>query len=259
MGHIRLGVLPKTKRWKEVISLLGFSDDPGLIADKTAEAAEKGLELAKSDEGIVQTIFLLIKTIYAAKEKDFDAGLREIGISVSPDASLLDVVSGFDDSLDRQLRDQGKRTDLAEMARQSALDTLMELAGSAAGNLFGVSKETTQAELKKYSTTKEFGRVGQTFFGKFLNRFLDYHLSRELPNHIGQNQTFKNVQECDAFKHSLSLHCLQTARIVKEFSGCWPSAADYRGNLDLTNIRTRFLPVAIKKIRAELKQRSSHE
>ena len=259
MGHIRLGVLPKTKRWKEVIGLLGFSNDPGLIADKTARAAEKGLEIAKNDSGIARTIFLLIKTIYAARAENFETGLKDIGVSISAEASLLDVVCGFDDSLDRQLREQGKRTDLAEMARQSAVDTLMELAGKATGNLFGVSKETTQAELKRYSTPTEFGYVGQTFFGKFLNRFLDYHLSREMPNHIGKNQTFKNIQECDAFKRSLSLHCLQTARIVREFAGCWPSATDYRGDLDVSNVQNRFLPVAIKKIREELKRRNSHE
>jgi len=85
---------------------------------------------------------------------------------------------------------------------------------------------------------------------------MDYHLSRELHNHIGSGKQFASVGACENFKNVLALHCHQTARIVKEFSGCWPSATEFREGITIENVQTKFVPTALNKIRGELKRRS---
>lgn len=52
MGHSRLGEMPKTGYWKDVIEKLDIFDAPEKIARITAKAAHKGLELAQQDNGV---------------------------------------------------------------------------------------------------------------------------------------------------------------------------------------------------------------
>jgi hypothetical protein len=97
--------------------------------------------------------------------------------------------------------------------------------------------------------------VGRNFWGKFLYRFFDYHLSREIPNHIGRDRTFSRIEESTQFKASLRKHCMETAIIVKDFTGGWPSVTEFRGGITSENVRRRFMPVALNKICKELAKR----
>jgi len=255
VGHRYLLGLPQTRNWIKVIDLLKSTDDPAAIAWATTQAANYGLELAKRDIGIAATVYLLMKLIWSSRSDNFPAELNRLSMSLPEQASLLDVVGAFDEALDHRLTRMDRRSDLAEMARFSAVETLEHLSMAETGSLFGVSLEQTHQTLKRFATPKQFGMIGKLFFGKFLYRFLDYHLSRELPNHIGLNQTFSDVNHCQAFKSGLELHCIETVRIIQDFSGCWPSATDYQEGITEENVRTKFVPVAIKKIKAELKMR----
>ena len=49
MGHIRLGRLPATKRWRQVVSLLARGAPLERIAAASAEAAENSLAQANRD------------------------------------------------------------------------------------------------------------------------------------------------------------------------------------------------------------------
>jgi hypothetical protein len=196
-----------------------------------------------------------MKMVWAAgDEKALDEAVGQM-LTSERGATLLDLVGSFDEALDARLRLAGHRTDMAEMARSAAVEALGEICKAETGSLFGVTAEDAREALGRYATTDRFGHVGQEFFGRFLYKFLDYHLSRELPKHIGRQRAFMNIAAQDRFKDALELHCRQTARIVREFSGCWPSATEFREGITGENVRTKFLPVAFKKIRSELKRR----
>ncbi len=257
MGHRLLGELPATRNWQNVVRLLKVTDDPVKIAETTSKAANRGLEMAKKDWGLARVVWMLMGAVHASKKKDFVSQWKRLGISLPKKACLLDFVAAFDDAVDKGLRSRHHRSDLAEMARYAAVDALMEMCSRETENLFGTSLSDTRNSLKKYTTAKNFGQVGQDFFGKFMYRFLDYHLSRELPNHIGPGRQFQSLGDCTQFREALSLHCHQTARIVKEFAGCWPSAAEYRQNLNEGGVRTKFMPTALNKLRSELKRRGA--
>ena len=256
MGHRLLGLLPATRNWGKVIALLEETGDPAKVADATRQAAEHGLELAKKDTGVTQVIFRFMNTVWSSRKDNFRDALADLGMRLPTEPSLLDLVGAFDDALDTSLRRAGHRTDLAEMARFSAVEALTDICRQETGRLFGVTIDDTQAVLKRYATPARFAAVGQNFFGKFLYRFLDYHLSRELANHIGPGKQFGSASDCEEFKSSLSLYCHQTARIVKEFAGCWPSATEFKEGITAENVRTKFVPTAFKNIRGELSRRS---
>ncbi|MBN1125974.1 MAG: hypothetical protein JXA82_13280 [Sedimentisphaerales bacterium] len=255
MGHIRVGELPRTGYWKQVINKLGLTDDPAAIAAITAKAAHEGLDLAKHDSGVAHVIYLFIKTILSSKSKRFIQKLKYLGMELSTTGSLLDVIGEFDKAVDAQLLKSRQRSDLAEMARLTAVDTLTEICQQQTKSLFGNDIQQTQIYFRKYTSKKLFGIAGRRFFGKFLYRFLDYHLSRELANHVGLERTHATIHECREFKYAMERHCIETTLIIKDFSGAWPLVTEFRGGITAETVRTKFVPIAFQKIQSELQKR----
>ena len=54
MGHVRLGVLPHSKKWHRVVEDLRLGADVGAIATAAADAAETALRNAPNDVSTLQ-------------------------------------------------------------------------------------------------------------------------------------------------------------------------------------------------------------
>ena len=50
MGHIRLGLLPRTRAWKEVIALIAAGADVPQVANATITAAEKAFSFVMNPD-----------------------------------------------------------------------------------------------------------------------------------------------------------------------------------------------------------------
>jgi len=256
MGHIRLGELPRSGYWKDVINKLGVSNDPSAIASITAKAAHKGLDLISHDTGLANLIYLFMKSFWSSKSEHFPNSVKNIGINIDKSSTILDFICELDSAMDKSLRKENHRSHLAEMARYSIIDSLNDMANNQTKSLFKTGIEETQALLKKYTNPKLFGNLGKNFFGKFLFRFLDYHVSREIANHIDPGEgPYKSVSDINAFRKALQTHCNETIYVIKDFTGCWPAAAEFESGLTAENVRNKFLPIAIKKIKSELAKR----
>lgn len=70
MGHVRLGNLPRTRKWQEVVGLIEGGAGTAQVANATTTAAEKGLNLAAKDKGLVETVWLLTQLPLAARSGD---------------------------------------------------------------------------------------------------------------------------------------------------------------------------------------------
>jgi hypothetical protein len=251
MGHIRLGRLPRTVKWKQVVSLIDSGASTAEIALVALDASRKGLQAASKDPTLIYSVWLLTQIPLAAKGRNFSEELRERGLEVSQKPTLMEVVGAFTDAVDAYTRGQGARSDLGEMAQLAAVESFTKLAGEKTRSLFGATPEDVQRAVRSFSTTKQFGNLGRDFFSRFLSRYLTYFLSRELSNHVGPGQRFANIQEHSAFNQALDIYCRQAARIVQEFAGGWFSKTNYEGGIDLKKAGD-FAFVALKKIRSEL-------
>ena len=69
MGHIRLGNLPRTRKWQQVVALIEGGAGTAQIANATITAAEQGFKLAAEDKGLVETTWLLTQLPLAAKSE----------------------------------------------------------------------------------------------------------------------------------------------------------------------------------------------
>ena len=93
MGHIHLGVLPKTRAWSDVVDLLtGGASDRAVIA-ASAVAAEGTLKRAVDDPIFIETVRLLAMIPQAAGDPEFGRALRDLGIPAPDRPDLSDLLT----------------------------------------------------------------------------------------------------------------------------------------------------------------------
>jgi hypothetical protein len=257
MGHHRLGSIPKVRKWRAVVDgVVGgagpLSEDVDHLAALTLDTAAPALDKGKADVGLRHTFYLLTQIALAAREPDWRERLATEGMSLAAEASLFDLTTALHSAVDEHVRARGCPTDISEMAQQAGGEALAALAGDNATTLFGSGGEHLQRAVRKLSTRTGFARLGQSFFGRFLNRFLNFYLSRLTATAAGGKRA-PSVEEVSQFNASLLNHCQQSAFIVRDFCGQWYAKTEFAEGIDPENA-SRFMAVALGKLRDELGQ-----
>jgi hypothetical protein len=269
MGHIRLGKIPKSKKWSAVVESVSKTGDTSTlpaddlvanvqdVAKQTLIAAEGGLQTALNDTGLQYSFFLLTQIALAARTNDWRQRLEQFGIYLSPDASFQDLTVEMQAAIDDFVFSHGRSTDVGEIAQQAACEAITDLTAQKAVTLFGSGAEELQIAVRDLSTKKGFSTLGQKFFGVFMARYLNFYLSRVTAANIG-NKYLPQIGDINRFDDALRLHCEQSARIVRDFCGEWFSKTEFKEGIDLDNT-ARFIAVAVKKLQAELRQQGDEE
>jgi len=247
MGHTRLGRLPRTRQWQEVVSLVGAGANTAEVAAATLEASKRGLENVASDPALLHSFWLLTQIPLCARKGDFVTELAKIGVSVTGEATLMELVGGLSDAVDAHVYRMGGRTDLGEMAQMGAAETLSSVLTQRTTSLFETEPEDVHRELARLGTPVNFSVVARDFFARLTERYLTYFLSRELSN------TLQNIKDNHSFREALSLHCKQASKIVERFAAEWFSKANYEGGISRRKA-AGFISHAMTKLGAELQK-----
>jgi hypothetical protein len=255
MGHVRLGVLPTSRKWTQVVNELRLGAEIDIVAAATADAAEAALQGASKDPAFLHAFWLLTQVPLAARGPDFVDDLRRLGVEVPDQPGLMDVVAAISGAVDRYAREQGGRTDLGEMAQMAAVESFTALVGPGLPSLFEPESGEVQRAIGRFASGDRFSTLAREFFGRLTQRSLDYYLSRELNRHVGAGERFVDDAARFQFNEALSQHCREASRIVEAFAGGWYGKNVYQGDGLTPDAVRRFAPVAFKKIRAELRKR----
>jgi hypothetical protein len=237
-----------------VVALLEAGGSVEDVAAAASEAAEHALRKCAHEPGFSVAFWLLTQLPLAARHKDFAAHLRRLGLKVGQDPGLLEIVGAFSEAVQAQIRKGGNRTDLGEMAKRSAVESLTAMAGRSLPRLFGTSPADVQSALAKLANTEHFSDLARDFYSRLTRRHLEYYLSRELANHVGAGGRFGSISEHTEFNRDLDRHCRETSRILKEYARDWYWNAQSAGEITREKA-DRFAGYAFKKIRDELRKR----
>lgn len=268
LGHTRLGPLPKSRNWNQVVETLTGSrlrELPvssaalriNIIAAQTLKAARTILAKASDDAGVRYTFYLLTQLVLASRQQDWRTKLDEHGIVLSDQSSVFDLIVAVQSAIDRYIGGTSLgATDVSEIAQQAAGEALTSLLAPQTPSLFGdADSNDLKKALRTLSTKKGFGQLGQLFFGRFVARFLNFHLSRATAAGLGSPR-LQDLGHIGEFNEALTTHCQESARIVRDFCGDWYSKTEYKHGINLAN-SSRFLAVAVKKLRSELQHQGS--
>jgi hypothetical protein len=257
VGHIRLGILRKSQKWRRVVEQLQFRADVAAVAASAADAAEASLQsVAASDPAFLQAFWLLTQVPLAARGPAFAEDLRRLGLEVPDQPSFMDVAAAFSQAVDQYIRQRGGgRTDLGEMAQLAAVESLTATWGRPCRLCSDQRLTKCKRAFGRFSSADRFSVLAREFFARLTRRYLDYYLSRELANHIGPELCFRDDQVRSEFDDALDQHCWEVSRIIEAFAAGWYGKNVYRGDgLTPDGIR-KFAPVALRKIRTELRKR----
>lgn len=255
MGHIRLGTLPTSRKWREVVRELQVGADIEVVAAAAAEAAETSLRGASNDPAFLHAFWLLTQLPLAARGPAFAQDLRRLGLVMPDQPSLLDVAAAFSGAVDRHARELGGRTDLGEMAQMAAVESLTTSVGPTLPTLLGPEPADVQRAIGRFAAGDRFSGLARDFFARLTRRTLDYYLSRELSNHLRPGERFRDDAARARFDDALERHCREASRIVEAFAGGWYGKNVYQGTGLTPGAVRRFAPVAFKKVRTELRKR----
>lgn len=254
MGHQHLLGLPRSKAWKQVIGLISGGANAEAIAAAVSDAAERSMIDASNDIGVQHAFWLLTQLPLAARSNEFSKQLTELGVKVGAEPTLIEITTALMSAIDRHVELSHARSDFGEMAQLSAIEAIHVVVARELPGLFGVTGGEVKSAIAGFATVKQFAVLSREFFSRLTRRHLDYYLSRELSAHVGSDQRFTSLRDHAAFNEAITLHCAETSRIIKEFSGEWYSKQNYEGGID-PGKAGRFVNVVAKKIRAELRQR----
>ena len=255
MGHIRLGTLPRSKKWQEVVALLEAEAPLERIAEASAIASERDLSRASADPQFQFVANLLVTLPLQARSPEFANYLDHLGMNVGDLASVTDLLTGLSRAIDERAFDLGRGSDAGDLAKLALLESLSVQLHDRLPSLF----EPTPIELRKalagFSSGKGFAVLARDFFARLTYRSLDYYLSRELANHTGAGKRFASDAQRIAFQEALRLHTFETSRIVQEFAGGWYGKTVWKEqHLDQDAV-DRFTQYAFTKMRKEFGRR----
>ena len=249
MGHIRLGSLPKTRPWKEVVELIHFGAGVEQIANAVLRAAEKNLQFAGRDPGVIESVWLLMHIPFAARSEDFAAALRELGLAVDDSPGLFDLIAATSEQIDRVVSEKRGRSDLGEIAQMALAETFSEFVGRRVEYLFGTTPDDVQRHFATLATVKQFGLFAKDFFARVTEKTLNYFLSKTTPDQLGEGHRFASLADQSEFFDALHAHCRETAKIVEAYSGEFLSKTRFEmgGAID-RETASNFASYAFKKL-----------
>ena len=259
MGHIRLGSPPATRKWREVVALLGASElRVGDIAEAVERASDRSLATAVDDPAFIEALWLLTKIPLAAKEDDFAVALRKLGIRVPDEPRMADILAGFAHAIDR-VRTSGGRavSDFSILARNAAIAALNSLTKDRSPSLWQANAKDERITLASFASTDRFGELAQRFFTSLLEGHLQYFLEREVPRHIGRSSFARSIADTRQFESVVHRHCEETTVIMSAYAREWLGKNRFHLGIDLKREdTTAFAAFAFTKVRNELANRS---
>jgi hypothetical protein len=252
MGHIRLGRLPKSRSWSQVVDLLAVREkDIGKIAQKIIIAAGEHLTSLNNEPSLYMNYWLLTKLAWLSQYPNYFESLKEIGIDTGDDESAICFISKVGEFSRKAVRRKGGASLFGELADQSMREVLGKILFQKSETLFGQHRGDIQEAFRALASQKQFSRLSRMFFSSFLNRYIQFFVSKEISNHVGERKGFESIKDVKDFDDALQHYCFQSARIIEDFAGGWYSKRNWQGDISERDARG-FVHVALKKIKDEL-------
>ena len=255
MGHIRLGTLSQSKKWRDVIGLLDAGGSVEEVAAEAARASELDLQRASDDPSFQFVTSLLVRLPLMARAPGFEDALADLGAGEKAGDSVTTLLAGLSASIDRNAFETGRSSDAGELAQSAFLESLSVQLRDRLPSLFDPTSQEIRKVVASFSSGQNFAVLARDFFARLSYKSLDYYLSRELANHTGGGKRFASDAERTEFEHSLALHTFEASRIVETFAGGWFGKTVWQKQSLNQGEINKFTRYAFKKMRSELGRR----
>lgn len=253
MGHERVGTLPKTKRWRSIVTQIASSSnadfDVSALAGQTIRNVRHRFHDIQQDEG-TQSAFTFLVQLAVFSQADDENAFSDL-LGASPDKAtplkLAAALRRYSSAADKSL----EYSAIAEGAAIDALALWYDHNRPQTQSLFE-SFDSPYSIWQKTGNGAGFCELSRLFFSKYVERYLNYFLEREasqvLPT-VEHRNHFK--REIEAHVNDVSQHAFETAKITQSWAAGWFNKNAVDGMPSNEDVNA-FLSYAFGKLRAEL-------
>ena len=256
MGHERLGFLPKTQRWRNIVDQIGtYTFDNNIIqelSEKVIRNVRKNIENIENDKGVKSSLKFLIYLSYASKQDNPTKYLASKDITISGETlTPLRIAKAYYNWLNKNM----DSNEYGSFAKSATVETITEWYNShrtSQEELFKIQNNESIAIWRNASNGAGFCELSRIFFARFTEKYLKYFLEREasskiinLSDRIHFNKSIK--EHVDA----ISIHAFEITKIAESYSAGWfnkYAIDDFPSDDDING----FLKYSFNKIQAEL-------
>lgn len=258
MGHERVGVLPKTQRWQDLVQQIAnfyiSNKDVSHIVEKTINNVRFRFRYIQTDMGVKAAFQFLVAISVASRFPNPQEILQNIGIEIPDKPTSLSLAK----AVHIWVLKNKNSLEYGQLAQSAAIDAIaIWYEKNSINQLQLFSSLDDPFEVwRKASNGAGFCELARIFFAKFTERYLNYFLEREA------SAVLQNIYERDYFnsqiqKHieEISKHAFETAKITQSFSAGWFNKNTKEG-IPTGEVIEGFLTLAFGKIREELRRES---
>lgn len=253
MGHERVGALPRTKRWRDVVG--GIADAAAVdgdvyeLANATLENVRSRLLAIQRDSGFAASFRFLLRLALSASPRVDRDSLGELAIDLESNPSPLKLARVLG-----QYVDENKQSaEYAEVSRKAAIDAISTWTELQTRQRSFIGEYERVPEVwRRASDGRGFCEVSRLFFGKFVERYLNYFIGREASSVLANTEDRERLaRRLGEHVNGVSHHAFETARITQSFAAGWFNR-HARDGMPSTEAIAGFLSHSVGKLREEL-------
>lgn len=259
MGHERIGVLPRTVRWRTIVDQLASQEVSAAstlaIANLTIQNVRRQFDDLADDESVLAAFrFLVALPLATRAEQPHEALAHQARVHHVEDASVIGLCRAFQDA-------QGSfpATESSDLAARTLADTLAEFRRdprNAQGHLFGTDPWDPWRIADSGSGFAELARI---YLSKLTERYVRYFLDREASAALGTIDRVADFRaNLETSIDAVARHAFETSKIAESFGAGWYSKNAGLGMPGEASIRG-FLSHALHKLREELRRDTESE
>ena len=258
MGHERVGALPRTKRWQDVVggitNAAAADGDVRELANATLENVRSRLLGIHGDAGFVASFQFLLGLALSASPGVDRTSLGELAVDLEANPSPLKLAS----ALSQYVANNTQSAEYAEIARKAAVDVISIWTEQHTRQLSFTGEHEQASEVwRSASDGRGFCEVARLFFGKFVERYLNYFIGREASSHLANTEDRERLaRRLGDHVDGVSHHAFETARITQSFAAGWFNRYA-RDGLPAADEISGFLAHSVGKLREELLREES--
>lgn len=254
MGHERVGVLPKTKSWRNIVAQIalgtGADFQVALITERTLSTVREQF-VAVEDDGAMEAAFTFLVDLARSARDPNDP---EILFALLPEHTTAATPLKVARALREITAEAATTPELRVLADGAAADAIAIWFDLHKGqpSLFSNEQHIHFDVWHQAADGAGFCELSRLYFSKYVERYLNYFLEREasaiLPN-LSERDRFQ--REMKANVEQVSLHAFETAKITQSFAAGWFNKNAIEGQPSRQAIHG-FLSHIFGKLRAEL-------
>lgn len=255
MGHERVGFLPKSKPWRDVVKQIAglyVSDiEVSDIVRQTTMNVRSRLSNLHNDEGVLAAFKFLVALSVFSRSKEPRNDLISLDIKLPENFTPLSLSKVFN----AWMGIPNGSLEYSQIARSATIDVIgiwSEKNRLQQQQLFSLEDDPFDV-WRKAGNGAGFCEVARLFFAKFTERYLNYFLEREASANLSINEREDFHYKIQEHVDEISCHAFETTKIAQSFAAGWFNK-HAREKMPTENEMRGFLAHSFGKIRDELRR-----